>query len=517
MRTKPAYLEHCIVFRETYREWLRPISVTTRQTHRAGEKCFVGDSGNKLKHVDSVNRALLASLATLGFAGLLLEAGGGCSSSSTDAAPSADEREAGDATRAPERTDARRDAPSSPALPTMDGWSPWPDYAPWCDVYTATDPSALPPITWEPCLASSEPWAASCQHMRLDWPVPPRLGMHVSPDSQAIVNSDGSVDLVTTREANGDVVRIIVDADGPVRNAVRATAHDCSVVNAHSYGGHFAFQILTSEATGQIDSRSGGAMGGAIGERPQLMFRYQDNDPSHSYVAGPPGIVDVSRYQLRTWADPATAIQIPTSPEDVGLFTNEWFFVGETFHWNTGSLALSRQKFWTASQGTQTFLTAGEDFLHGYGDLASDGVQMVWHEGDRTDYTQVYPRLSIVVSNYTTDPSTAQRRVFRSNITGNGFGTTPWVVGCGYAARSSTLEPTPGNFIVATVIVRLSDGVMWQLPDDPAFPIGWRRPLALTCTEFFGLVQEPGIDGAILSMNIARVRLDSLGPGTPPP
>jgi len=60
-------------------------------------------------------------------------------------------------------------------------------------------------------------------------------------------------------------------------------------------------------------------------------------------------------------------------------------------------------------------------------------------------------------------------------------------------------------------VVRLSDGYSWLLAGKSAAPYeGWSRPLVLTCDELFA-----SIDTAP-TPRILRIRLDSLGPGTPP-
>jgi hypothetical protein len=43
----------------------------------------------------------------------------------------------------------------------------------------------------------------------------------------------------------------------------------------------------------------------------------------------------------------------------------------------------------------------------------------------------------------------------------------------------------------------------------------WSTPLAISCTELFSLLAVPAGNGKT-RYTIARVRLDSLGPGTPP-
>jgi len=81
---------------------------------------------------------------------------------------------------------------------------------------------------------------------------------------------------------------------------------------------------------------------------------------------------------------------------------------------------------------------------------------------------------------------------------GNAF-----VVGCGYAAHD-------GATAKDTVIVRIADGVSWTLTGEQTN--SWGNPIGITCDEIFLLVFIP----PMLTPNIARVRLDSLGPGTLP-
>ena len=66
-----------------------------------------------------------------------------------------------------------------------------------------------------------------------------------------------------------------------------------------------------------------------------------------------------------------------------------------------------------------------------------------------------------------------------------------------------------------TLVVRLADGHAWLLPSGPALPLSWDEVLAITCDEIFVRVREQFGDGGFRS-NVARVRIDSLGPATPP-
>jgi hypothetical protein len=88
------------------------------------------------------------------------------------------------------------------------------------------------------------------------------------------------------------------------------------------------------------------------------------------------------------------------------------------------------------------------------------------------------------------------------------------VVGCGYAAHlvfgpdRSAPEPQRGFRLI-----RLADGVTWDVLTNTVLQTWAFRfdyPLAITCDEVFVEVLRGN------ALYLARVRIDSLGPGTPP-
>jgi hypothetical protein len=319
---------------------------------------------------------------------------------------------------------------------------------------------------------------------------------------------------MTGRGINGDLVRIIAEADGPVRNAIREHSIECTLGQPDGFGEYYTYHVFDAEAKGTLSDLGGGAIGGRIGERPRTVLHFHDT-LAHDFVAIEPGLIHWhAALDLHSWQDGTKLSTIPVSPADEALYYNQFAFSAGFLFWNMGSLAMSRIKVWSAAEGTQDFLTAGEDPKRGYGDLGTDGVDMVWSEGTRTDVDKPYPRLSVMTSAFATKGASLNPRFLRSDITGYGFGITPFVVGCGYAARSTIFEPSPGTFANGMFVVRLSDGVAWRLPDNVGM-FQWRTPLAITCDEIFALVQVKPEAGTAF-FNIARLRLDALGSGTPP-
>ncbi|HLK39044.1 MAG TPA: hypothetical protein VKU41_19920 [Polyangiaceae bacterium] len=110
-----------------------------------------------------------------------------------------------------------------------------------------------------------------------------------------------------------------------------------------------------------------------------------------------------------------------------------------------------------------------------------------------------------MTSPYTTDPAAVVPRRLRSEGSGFFGAASPFHVGCGYAALFTQL----GTWGV--LIVRLADGQSWFLTTPDGTSWSWVDAVALTCTEFFGVV---ALEKS--TRTVARVRLDSLGPGMPP-
>ena len=163
---------------------------------------------------------------------------------------------------------------------------------------------------------------------------------------------------------------------------------------------------------------------------------------------------------------------------------------------------------WTPQKGAYPFITFPGDWSQGAEGLGTDGLHMVWIHGEgKGPKFEPYPIRLVMVSPFTTDPAKLRPIRLRSYPTPQ-WGIVPWAVGCGHAAH----ELDEGRVLV----VRLSDGWSWILSTEGMPDAGpteqWRlgTVYGLTCDEVF---LRAGV-GA--KMNIARVRLDALGPGMPP-
>jgi hypothetical protein len=154
---------------------------------------------------------------------------------------------------------------------------------------------------------------------------------------------------------------------------------------------------------------------------------------------------------------------------------------------------------WDANNGFRPFIRWNGDTSRGAGNLGTDGVDLVWSYGEgKGPGEEPYPIRSVMTAPYTTDPDAVVPRRLRSQLA-NDIALDSWKVGCGRAVHFGAL---------GLQVVRLSDGWSWEIPYAPNR--GIHTPIGITCDEVFAL-------GSVGDHStIARVRLDSLGPGTAP-
>lgn len=403
---------------------------------------------------------------------------------------------------------------------SIEGWDVYADYDVGCQFYVPKARENLPPaIQWEPCRSNPETATKSCRQMVLDWEPQALLNELISPGTRALRRTDGSVALMTARYRFDGTVRLIAQADGPVLVAVREQDSARCVLNSErSDGEHYAYRVLDREAKGEVSEYGGGAIGGRLDElRPKALLHYHDSF-TRGFIAGGPGLLEVSggAMNLHSWADGSLIKQVWSSSQDNGLAQNFQFFHGDTLFWASDSYAINKQKVYTETAGAKDLLSFGNDTSKGIADLGTDGQHLVWIEGsDRPTASGVFPTVTAFVAPYTTDPAQLQKRALRADLSGYPFGTSPFVVGCGYAARTTEMK-RGGGFERGTLVIRLSDGYAWHLPDGAGVDWGWRTALAITCDEIFVKVAEKPTPSSVPRTNVARVRLDSLGPPLPP-
>ena len=381
-------------------------------------------------------------------------------------------------------------------------WEPLAEPLNQCDFQMATNPAAVEPIVWQDC--PGVPSENGCRYMRLDWS-----------DERRRLS-----DAVSTRRENCFVV---AEADGEVRNAFFLEELPCVDCFPPILFGlnddQFSLDLRSFESCDQWASyHDAVALVGAVGGPVAAALSHERVPPGRGFRS------HVSNRWIAEW-DVAKAVSVvdretlleqqvfgPGDDPD-GLVPREVTVSDEgVFFVTSGGSNRSGIMSWAPVAGTRRFQRWPGDTSRGAGNFSTDGTDMVWtlSEGRDPEFlTDGYPVSSIMTAPFTTDPEVVQAtgRRLRSDPARWLIGhSETFVVGCGYAARAFGGD---GDVI----IVRLSDGAAWIPESRPEFT--WVGVVGVTCDEFFGLAAGP-IEGAPLTVTIARMRLDALGEPLPP-
>jgi hypothetical protein len=401
-----------------------------------------------------------------------------------------------------------------PGVPA--GWVPFTDYGNLdCHFFVPTSRDALPgPIEWQPCNAGFQPTGSQCQQMRITWQVPPDGWGVGHMLGEEWLQADGTYTTAFARLMPGMTYYVVADADGPVHSALLALDETrCKPSPQGVRDGRVVYSVYEADSSGQLSEYGGGAIVAGIDDlRPRAYLRFGDKI-ARGYDVGLPGVLEGQSYptnlfRLHDWADPSKILMQWSTAQDNGLQEIPSSFSGQALFWEAVADPAAKLKVWTADAGVLDLLAFRNDTSQGAGDLGTDGKDLVWLQGSgRVLGYGPYPNAVFMTSPFTTNPAQLQPRRLRSEPggdAGSGLGASLIQVGCGYAARESP---------VGIRILRLSDGVSWFLPLAGA-PWGWSETVAVTCTYFYGtaIVTSDGASAPV----IARIRLDSLGPGIAP-
>ncbi len=444
----------------------------------------------------------LAAVPLLATVGACLRGAAGCSAqesviSATDASFDVRPLDASDAGGI-DRTAPPYDADPVPPPGLPEGWVLYRDYAAWCGLYVPADTKYLPaPIRWTACEGDA---GAACQQMVEDWTSPD--GTQLSPWVRGAVTPDGRAVLQISRFQDSFVYRLVAEADGPVRAAILETwSRVCTLGQGALASDRYVFTLFENR-----QSAGGGVAGRFDRLTPDFPLKF-DKRMTHYFVVGTQGALDTpttDTLDLYAWPDGRFIKTIWSSARD-GLLQNYAHFSKDALFWQAGNIRTMKLKVYTDADGVKDFITFGQDFSRGAADLGTDDQVLVWAQGSgRIQPSGLFPVVDIMAAPYTTDPAALSPRRVRSD-TSDGFTAAPIAVGCGYAARSGGL---------GIRLVRLADGVSWLLPGDTSQTFQWLQPLALTCNELFARVHIAMLPHG--RENVARIRLDALGPGIPP-
>jgi len=304
---------------------------------------------------------------------------------------------------------------------------------------------------------------------------------------------------------------LTVEADGPVRQALWT---DYALVDSNfvNVGGHL---LAPGKSSGSLAEVRGGHLyrtatfgGDDTLLRPPILYDRLQTDPNSTTVWAGSDFYYTGGHQLRVFKWDGTDMGV-AAYDSPAYSPMQW--VGPTLLFAYASSPYYEIVRWTEHDGTRVLIGFGSDYSKGAGYPGSDGKDLVWLQGENRDDDSVrFPVAWVMTSKFSTNASEIQPRKLTRWPQSHVSATDPAQVGCGHAALSYSVG-WPKGTEAGMLIVRLSDGVSWKLVS-PSPPTGhmWVEPIAITCNEVFARYKGHAYE------TIRRVRLDSLGPGTPP-
>lgn len=416
-------------------------------------------------------------------------------------------------------SDAGADGPPCvpPPKPSVvpEGWEPYTDFSCEQPFYVPSSKQYLPePLQWEPCPLSSGV-ASGCKWMKVTWPGTASLLSNKLAENQG-THSLSFARIVQPPDGQGHVYAIVAGLDGTVQSAILdpRTPQDGTLLGIEDLAeGHYALEVAGGDGsqTNAFNSPRKGVLIGTVGELRPTLFRLEVTPSVYSWrisskllARGEAPAQRITVFPL----DGAPSFELASKSADPdGLAPDRPTLLGDTAVFGVGNLTQQGIMAYDPVQKTHALIRWYGDAKQGAYNVGTDGKDLVWTYGqDHPAGEGTYPTRSIWTSPFTTDPKQIQGKRLRSDPQ-SAFDVN-FVVGCGYAAHA--LHKADG-----LLVVRLSDGVSWILPNYPD-TLSWQDAIGMTCEEVFATVSVVPIPGNGVVYSIARVRLDSLGPGIAP-
>ena len=396
-----------------------------------------------------------------------------------------------------------------------DGWEEYTDWSCDCRFYVPSAAEHLPsPVAWEAC--PSAPNGESCEAMVVDWST---ATTPIAVTARTYMfESKPHLNLQRNIVAGGRTafMHIHAEADGPVRSAVMrvappeevASAPGCWLLNADAHEGTFLLKARGDNAMGP-ESNIQGLLVGRLDElRPTVLVQYDNTAQfSDGWSGGSSWIArgtPASELLAHSWelAPPILVTTPAADPENMrpGFLSVQ----GSGIFWHTIDNYRMGTNVWDPVSGARPFIRYVGDATRGATNLGTDGVDMMWTEGEGklpTETHASYTARHIMTSPFTTDPSAVVPRRLRSDPS---VGTIQFYqVACGHGAHGGGTQPT--------IVVRISDGWSWVMaPTSSSSDYYIDSVVGMSCEHVYVL----GKFGP--QWRLARIRLDSLGPGEAP-
>ncbi|HEX7666755.1 MAG TPA: hypothetical protein VF407_19640, partial [Polyangiaceae bacterium] len=340
--------------------------------------------------------------------------------------------------------------------------------------------------------------------------------------SASLVDADakaGRVTFETTRVLKPPyhVLHVIGDADGPVRQALASD---------YASPSHCELRELAASSTRAVYRVGNTTFGPAASQL--VVVPLDGTVPSVLHV--PSGLSFVapakSMYYASNdtdivalaWSDGHVIEKLGGPVESVAASAVDDLLVLQSRPVGFGSVAADTQegsltRFFRAGAKSTDLVTFDPDKSEGQFEngFATDGTDMVWAEGVGRPEPDNDPQhwdvmwdgpwkhVELMTAPFTTDRTKLAKRSIGSWLKHSLEGA---VVGCGYAGVKVFTE--------GMRVVRLSDGRTWKLSAAKVKPrTQFTSIMAVTCNEVFATMRNGD------AYTVARIRLDSLGPGEP--
>ncbi len=389
--------------------------------------------------------------------------------------------------------------PPPPSVPAS--WQPFADWSPACRLWLPGSTADLPPpVGWQPC-AADLPGRPSCRQLAVDWDHTGNPAIARAPHFWADRRGRGHLfftrDAIAGRGGPGSYLEwVVAEVDGPVEFAMRMPVDGrwrCVATEQDLSEGRFAVRLRGDGAGPALGSDADALLVGEIGELRPAIVRRDATGSTASWSVGARWLVRGAAPERALFLHPASDPGRPpvalTSPGGALPAASMPIAVGgDVLYELDGGRGLMA---WDEPRGARRLTgRAGE------GNLGTDGRHLVWTRG-------AGDQRSIMAADYTTDPARLRARRLRSDPNPIvGAHQMRFAVGCGFAGRNAM----PLDDLL---LVRIADGTSWQLDAAPGW--SWGQVLGFTCEEAF-----VSVFSRAQGTSIARVRLDSLGTGTPP-
>ncbi len=388
----------------------------------------------------------------------------------------------------------------------------WEDYTDWscdCHFYIPGDNGAMPPpIEWEACPEPVPP-QLGCRQMKIFWSNIATVHMAVRPlfwmDPQT-TTSYLQFGRLRVADDHNTHQRLVAEVDGEVRVAITQLSPDnkCIIIGEGLNDGRYLFRVY--------DPKDEGALVGSLNEpHPTPVLKSPKNPQLLSaWAVSSDWIVRQNvQYTLTSWDLQTTVVPYDPAQDPDGMPAHRRHPHGTDLFFEVGVSGYRGVMSWNPVDGPRPVVRWYGDWTKGAGNFGTDQIDMVWEQCEGKAPSggyDAYADCSVMTAPYTTDPIAAQANATRLRSDPGLFSVYPYVVGCGYAARSVHINHND------LLIVRLSDGVSWILygANDPQL-FSYMHPIGISCDEVFVTAQikpEP--------VQILRIPLQSLGPGLPP-